>query len=252
MNDVLTQLQLRGQVVSAVVVILVLIGSSHLWRRKRGHPASLLKYFLLYGGGVAILAGRFAWVATTSPRVFLNPFDLIRVQSGIDLATASLAFALFSLYRARRQGSEILEFGAIAVLLAPALYAGLCLFRGDCYGRAAHPPWGMRFGEWTEPRLPIGLYESILLLALIPIVISLPVRRWLLPWLTLGAFGLAEFAIEFGRVGELTRFTGGWRWGWLLFAAVATAIAMLQGRRPWRHESLVDGPNEHAPPLGGT
>lgn len=54
-----------------------------------------------------------------------------------------------------------------------------------------------------------------MLLALIPIVIGLPVRRSSLPWLALAGLSVAEFFLEFGRVGELTRFTAGWRWDFL-------------------------------------
>lgn len=140
MNVVAEQLQLRAQAVSAVLVVLLLLVVGRVWLRRRNQPVAVLNDFLVNGGIAAIVAGRIAWVTFTAPRLALNPFDLIRVQSGVDLATAALAFVLVSTSWHRRKGSALPELGAVVVLLAPAIYAGLCLFRGDCYGRVAVSP----------------------------------------------------------------------------------------------------------------
>ena len=226
MSEVLAQLQLRGQVISVVVVAIVMYAIARWWASVRGEEqgrAADMFFAMVFS---AVIAGRLAWLILEAPASLTVPIDVIRVNAGIDLATAIAAASAAVFYKSRTSGERFLELGAILVLGGLAAYSALCLFRQDCFGHIAPAPWGLRFDDFTQTRFPIGIYEAMVLLAGLFVLLSLPLRPWRTFWYAVAFVALAQFASEYGRVSELSRFTNGWRWGWLLMAGAAVALAL--------------------------
>jgi prolipoprotein diacylglyceryltransferase len=229
-TEVLDQLRLRADAVSGVLVILGLLWFSRRWAKQRGIAPAIFDEVVWTGTIVALAAGRAAWVLTEAPQLYRYPFDLIRVQSGVDLPAVVVSFALVAWWSSRKGPVATAEFAGLALLLAAAAWAALCLFRSDCYGRAGPYPFAVPFAQFSEPRLPIGIYEAILLAAAAPLLLSLRLRPVAFLCASVAAFALTQFVVEFGRVGGISRFTDSWRWGWLLLAAAAATLVLLEVR----------------------
>lgn len=225
---------MRGDVVSALVVLGAGFLFARLWGRARRIPAGPFEDLVISGGLFAIVVGRLVWVGTEAPLLYRHPFDLIRVQSGVDYSSAAVTFALVSWVQSRRGGVELRDFAAVTLLFAMAGFAVLCLLRGDCYGQSGPYPIAIPFAQFSEPRLPIGLYEAIGLTSVGFILLSARLSAGALLCASLAAFALVQFGVEFGRVGAISRFTYEWRWGWLLLAVgsltVMSVVQRLQTR----------------------
>lgn len=230
MTELVDQLRLRADAVSGVLVILGLVWFSRRWAKQKGIGPGTFDEVVSTGTIVALAAGRAVWVLTEAPQLYRYPFDLIRIQSGVDVPTVVVSFALVGWWRSRRGPIATAEFAGLALLLAAAGWAALCLFRSDCYGRAGPYPFAVPFAQFSEPRLPIGIYEAIVLAAAAPLLLSLRLRPVAFLWASVAAFALTEFIVDFGRVGGISRFTDSWRSGWLLLVAGAAALILLAVR----------------------
>lgn len=231
MTQLLDELRLRADAVSGALVVLGLVWFSRRWAKGKGLNRGLLEDSLWYGIIAALAVGRTVWIVTEAPNLYQYPLDLIRIQSGVDFPTAVTAFALMGWWRSRKGRSAVAEFTGLALLLAAAAWAVLCLFRQDCYGRAGPYPFTVPFAQFSEPRLPIGLYEAMLLAAAGPLLLSLRLKPQALLWAALSALALTEFLVEFGRVGGISRFTLSWRWGWLVLAGATVILSFVANRR---------------------
>ena len=141
------------------------------------------------------------------------------------LLTSLLIFALAATWPRHRVTVPNATLAAVAVLLVPAVFAGLCVLRLDCAGRAAPWPLGLEFGGYSDHRIPIGLYEAIVLgfglWALLRLVPPSPAS----PFFAILILSAVEWTTEFGRIGGLTRATGGEHWVWLLSLGAAAIVA---------------------------
>lgn len=224
---------LRSQGLTAAMALAVAAMAVPLWRRVMRYPTAELPAL-----GTAIVAavvvGRLVWLLTTARPQLTNPIDVVRANTGIDMLSASWAFALSSVWLGRRHRSLLGQYAGWALLLAPAAYAGGCLLRRDCAGRIAPPPFGMRFEGYSDLRLPIGLYEAVLLMLALALVVRFRAVLLASPLPALALLGLIEWTVEFGRIGQLTRATFGVRSLWLASSAAAVLLSILvaQPRAP--------------------
>jgi prolipoprotein diacylglyceryltransferase len=216
-------IRIRSDFISILVVVLLASFGAWAWSRNEEQRRTGLDSLIVSSALVAVIAGRLAWVLVESPRLIRLPLDLAQIQSGIDLPVAILAFVSMTLWRGRRD-SALLTFASVALPAGLAIYAALCLFRGDCYGAAGPTPLAVPFPQFHENRLPIALYEAIGLGLLAASLANLTLRPRGRLFTALAGTALIEFATEWGRVAALSRFTDGWRWGWLIIAAAGLVL----------------------------
>ncbi|MBN9494569.1 prolipoprotein diacylglyceryl transferase [bacterium] len=219
--------RVRSEFVSILVVVAFASLGAWAWSRNDEQRRTGLDSLIVSSALVAVIAGRLAWVLVESPRLIRLPLDLVQIQSGIDMPVAILAFVGMALWRGHRD-RDPLTFASVALPAGLAIYAALCLFRGDCYGATGPAPLAVPFPQFHENRLPIALYEAVglgVLAAVLANNTSLRPRSRL--FAALASTALIEYATEWGRVASLSRFTDGWRLGWLVLALVGLALVVV-------------------------
>lgn len=228
---------LRSQGLTAAMALAVAAMAVPLWRRAMRNPTAELPAL---GTAIvtAVVIGRLVWLLTTARPQLTNPIDVARANTGMDMLSASWTFALSSMWLGRRHRSLLGQYAGWTLLLAPAAYAAGCLLRRDCAGRTAPSPFGVEFEGYSDLRLPIGLYEAVLLVLALALVVRFRAVLLASPLPALALLGLIEWTVEFGRIGELTRATFGVRSLWLASSATAVFLTFLAAQ-PWPSRRLL-------------
>ena len=222
MTAILDAMAFRAHALSGLLALGGIWAASVYWSRYRKIDLN----GLFPAGLLAIAIGRLAWVVTTARPQLTSPVDVVRANTGIDMAVTAWAFVTFCLWFGRRRGSDLGAFAPTVLLLAPAIFAAACLIRLDCAGRVAQPPFGVAISGYSQSRLPIGLYEALALLLVLALIQNLRLStRNVGPWLALAGLSLVEWTIEFGRIQHLSRATTGTSAVWLVSAALALIVA---------------------------
>ena len=181
---------LRGEMASLFTVALVLLLAVRPVAALCGLDRSLVGD-LFWGAGVAfVLVGHVAYLAVIAPGSLIDPFVLIRVQSGIEpLAGAAASSAVWWWFALRRAAVRAWLAVALAsgLVLATVAYDGACVLRDACFGAPAPPPLGFPMAGLADARIATPLVEAAVLLALLAAVVRV--------WRRLDAFTLAASII---------------------------------------------------------
>lgn len=127
----------------------------------------------------ALVVGRLAYAAPDWPTFVRYPLDLLRVQNGVSFYGGLVGGLIVLGWYARRGRlplARALDLFAPYLAVGVAAYRVGCLVRGDCFGAAAPPPFGVVFPGLTQPRYPAELYEAVLVLGLAALLFYLRER----------------------------------------------------------------------------
>lgn len=198
----------RGEMISLLVAAVVLVLAVRPLAVLSGLPRSLVGD-LFWGSAVAfIVVGHAAYLAIAAPTSLLDPFVLVRVQSGVEpLAGAVAVMAAWWWYTRRRpearaRGALVLAAGLV---LATASYDGACVLRDACYGAPAPAPLGFPMAGLADDRMATSLLEAAVLLAMLAAAVTgwrrLPataLSAWLIAGLALARVAFTPLSVAGG------------------------------------------------------
>jgi len=165
----------RGEVVSFVVVILMLVLSARAVARTLGVSSGVVEDQFWWGGLAFLVMGRLGYVMLATPELLLDVVVLIRFADGVDPVVGAAASLVVIAWRGRGEGRpELAMRGLVAVvglMLASVAYGLACPLREACFGATTSTPWGFPMHGLAEPRFATPLIESVVLLAVLAVTV---------------------------------------------------------------------------------
>lgn len=236
----------RGEMASLLLAAIVLVLSVRPVATLTGLPRALVGDLFWAAGVAFVLVGHVAYLAVAAPASLLDPFVLIRVQSGVEpLAGAAAAAAAWWWYarRAEHARAGVALALAVGLVLATVSYDGACVLRDACYGAPAPAPFGFPMAGLADTRAATPLIEAAILLALLAGAIGawrrLPpgaLAAWLVAGLALLRVALTPLSVA-GRDGVDVRTAMT-----LAVGLAAVALAVWQSRAARGHEPAATPP----------
>jgi phosphatidylglycerol:prolipoprotein diacylglycerol transferase len=157
-------------------------------------------------GFAAVVGGRVVYILPEAEVYVDNPYNLILVNTGMNLYGAIGGALIVGIWKAKRLG---LELGPTLDLYAVYLPVGLlvarfgCVLGNSCFGEATTGPFGVVFPGLTQARFPSELYEGLFVLLLFGVLMVLSTRRLpagLLFLAFLTAYPIGRTLVDFTRI----------------------------------------------------
>lgn len=160
----------RGEVVSAVLVVVVLLAVARPLAAVLGIPRPAVSDLYFNGAIAFVAAGRAAYLILEDRGSAFDPLVAIQIQGGIEPLAGTIAvgaLVAWEVSRRREVAWPIVAAGALGLVVAAIVYDGGCVVRDACYGAPAPAPLGFRMGGLADTRLATPLVEAALLLGVL-------------------------------------------------------------------------------------
>jgi hypothetical protein len=188
----------RGEAVSFMLVVSVLLLTARVVARALGTRAGLVDDQFWWGALAFIVVGRLVEVAVASPALLLDPMVAIRFVDGLHPLGGAAGALGWLWWRARGDEADVRwAAAAVGLVLASVTYSLACPLREACFGATAPAPLGIPLHGLAEPRLPTPLIEAVVLLLILSRAVSLA-PRWSharLGWALLAALAATRLVL---------------------------------------------------------
>ena len=168
------------------------------------------------------------------------PLEILKIWKGGIVLYGGMMGALVAVFAfsklRKRPVLELTDLYVPVIAVAQGFGRVGCFLNGCCYGIPANEPWGVQFAHSHISRLPVQMYNSLLLVALfVTLLYVLRRRHWRGQVICLYglAYGSMRFFMEFLR-GDQSHHWGLTPPQWMSLALILLALGLWFRWRPRR------------------
>ena len=160
----------RGEVVSAILVVVALVVAARPLATLAALPRGIISDLYFNGAIAFVAAGRVIYVLLEDRASLTDPVVAVQIQGGIEPLAGVIAVAFVVGWEVSRRRGEpwpLLAAASLGLVVATVAYDAGCVVRDACYGAPAPAPLGFRMSGLADTRLATPLLEAAMLLGVL-------------------------------------------------------------------------------------